>query len=125
MDKTNSKVVTVSFALFAMLIGLSISLLLKAFSGAFSIVARATDADLVRHGMPVLIGLGLFLYLQFTPKVLAWADEVISEIKKITWASKKDTYGMTVAVVVMVTISGIVVALFDYLSAFLLNTFIR
>ncbi|MFN8943471.1 MAG: preprotein translocase subunit SecE [Pseudobdellovibrionaceae bacterium] len=125
MDKTNSKVVTVSFALFAMLICLSMRLLLKAFAGAFSLVARATDADLVRHGMPVLIGLGLFLYLQFTPKVLAWADEVISEIKKITWASKKDTYGMTVAVVVMVTISGIVVALFDYLSAFLLNTFIR
>lgn len=125
MDKTNSKIVTVSFALFAMLTGLCVSLLLKTFSGAFGVVARVTDADVVRHGFPVLIGFVIFLVLQFNPKVLAWADEVISEIKKITWASKKDTYGMTVAVIVMVLISGVVVALFDYLSAFLLNTFVK
>lgn len=125
MDKTNSKIITVSFALFALLIGLSTSMLLKAFSGAFGVIARVTDADVVRHGLPVLIGFAIFLYLQFNGRVLGWADEVISEIKKITWASKKDVYGMTVAVVVMVVISGIIVSLFDYLSAFLLNTFVR
>ncbi len=125
MDKTNSKIITVSFALFAMLVGLSASMLLKAFSGAFPIVARVSDADVIRHGLPVLMGFVVFLVLQFNPRVLGWGDEVISEIKKITWASKKDTYGMTVAVIVMVLISGVIVSLFDYLSAFLLNVFIR
>ncbi len=72
MEKTNSKILTLSFAVAGALIGLTIHLLIKAFAGAFGVVARAADSDMVRHGLPVVIGLAVFAVLQFNPRVLSW-----------------------------------------------------
>jgi preprotein translocase subunit SecE len=98
---------------------------MKAFSGAFGFIARLHDLDIVKHGFPVLIGLGLFVYLQFNSKVLVWGDEVVVEIRKVVWPSKKDTTGMTVVVIVMVLISSLIIAAFDFLSGYIINYFIR
>jgi preprotein translocase subunit SecE len=125
MEKTNSKIITLSFALAAMLVGLVVSLLIKAFAGAFAFVARAADADVVRHGLPLLIGFGLFLFCQFNPKVVTWADEVISEVKKVVWPSRKDTTAMTIVVCVMVLISSLIISAFDLVSGYVINTLMR
>lgn len=125
MDNTNSKIVTMSFLGFSALIGFTIATLLRVFSGAFGIVARAMEHDLVRHGVPVAIALVLFGYLQFNKGVLSWADEVIAEIKKVVWPPAKDTRGMTIVVVVMVFISGIIVSVFDMVSGFVLNQLVK
>lgn len=125
MDNTNSKIVTLSFLTFAALIGFTVATLLKVFSGAFGFIAKAMDYDLVRHGLPVAVALGIFIYIQFNKKILAWADEVIAEIKKIVWPPVKDTRGMTIVVVVMVFISGIIVSVFDMFSGFLLNQLMK
>ena len=125
MDRTNSKIVTSSFALFAFIIGLTLSILLKALSGAFGVVALMADSDVVRHGMPVAVGLALFLFLQFNSKTTAWADEVVNEVRKITWPEQKDTSLMTVVVVIMVLISSVIISSFDFLSTLLINTFVR
>ena len=77
MDKTNSKVLTLSFAAVGAIIGFTISLLIRAFSGAFGVVARLTDSDLVRHGFPVLVGFAVFAFLQFNPKVLTDRKSVV------------------------------------------------
>ena len=125
MDNTNSKIVTLSFLAFSALIGFTVATLLKVFSGAFGVVARAMELDLVRHGLPVAIALGLFAYLQFNKNFLAWADEVIAEVKKVVWPPIKDTRGMTIVVVIMVFISGVIVSLFDALSGFVLNQLMK
>ncbi|MES3036741.1 MAG: preprotein translocase subunit SecE [Bdellovibrionota bacterium] len=125
MDNTNSKIVTLSFLTLSALIGFTIATLLKVFSGAFGFVARAMDLDIVRHGLPVTIALGLFLYLQFNKGILAWADEVIAEIKKVVWPPMKDTRGMTIVVVVMVLISSVIVSVFDMFSGFVLNQLMK
>jgi preprotein translocase subunit SecE len=90
MDKTNSKILTLSFAIAAAISGLTLHLLIKSFAGAFGIVARYTDSDIVRHGLPVGVGLVMYAVLQFHPKILAWADEVAVEVRKVVWPSKKD-----------------------------------
>ncbi len=125
MDKTNSKILTLSFAILGALIGLTTHLLLKSFAGAFGIVARFSDTDLVRHGLPVAVGLGLFLFLQFNTKVLAWADEVVAEILKVVWPSQKDTTAMTIVVVVMVLISSVIVSSFDFVSGYIINVMMQ
>lgn len=125
MDNTNSKIVTLSFLTFSALIGFTIATLLKVFSGAFGIVAKAMEMDIVRHGLPVGIALGLFLYLQFNKNILAWADEVIAEVKKIVWPPIKDTRGMTIIVVIMVLISSVIVSVFDMFSGFVLNQLMK
>ena len=125
MDNTNSKIVTLSFMSFAALIGFTVATLLKVFSGAFGFVARAMELDLVRHGLPVAIAFGLFLYLQFNKSVLSWADEVIAEVNKVVWPPIKDTRGMTIVVVIMVIISSLIVSVFDMFSGFVLNQLIK
>lgn len=125
MDNTNSKIVTLSFLAFSALIGFTLSTLLRVFSGAFGIVARAMEQDLVRHGLPVAVAIGLFLYLQFNKNILTWADEVIAEVKKVVWPPSKDVRGMTVVVVIMVLISSVIVSVFDMFSGFVLNQLIK
>lgn len=125
MDNTNSKIVTLSFLSFAGLIGFTISTLLRVFSGAFGFVAMAMGNDLFKHGVPVGIALALFLYLQFNKNILAWADEVIAEIRKVVWPPLKDTRGMTIVVVIMVFISSIIVSVFDMFSGYVLNQLMK
>lgn len=121
MDNTNSKIITLSFAILAAILGFTLSLLIKAFSGAFGIVARLTDTDMVRHGLPVVFGLVVFALLQFNPRVLKWADEVVVEVRKVVWPSRKDVTAMTIVVVIMVLISSVIISSFDLLSGVLLK----
>jgi preprotein translocase subunit SecE len=121
MDKTNQKILTLSFATVSVLVWGSISLLFKTFAGTFGIVARLHDIDFIKHGMPVLIGVILFLALQFNKKVLLWGDDVALEIRKVVWPSKKDTIAMTIVVIVMVLISTLVITGLDFASGFVIN----
>lgn len=121
MEKANSKILTISFAIAAILVGLTTSLLIKAFAGAFGVVARAADSDVIRHGVPVALGLVVFAVLQFNPKVMAWGEEVVSEVRKVVWPSRKDTTAMTIACVVMVLISSVIISSFDLISGFFIN----
>ncbi len=125
MEKTNSKILTLSFALTGAIIGLTVHLLIKAFSGAFGTVARAAENDLVKHGLPVVTGLGLFLFLQFSPKVLAWAEEVVVEVRKVVFPTRKETTGMTIVVLIFVFISSLIVTVFDFGSAWFINGIIK
>ncbi|MGZ3797228.1 MAG: preprotein translocase subunit SecE [Pseudobdellovibrionaceae bacterium] len=125
MEKTNSKIITLSFAMGAVLTGLVVSLLIKAFAGAFAVVARAADSDIFRHGLPLLVGFGLFAYLQFNSKIVAWADEVSIEVRKVVWPTRKDTVAMTIVVIVMVLISSLIISFFDLISASVINTLMR
>ncbi|MBL7669442.1 MAG: preprotein translocase subunit SecE [Bdellovibrionaceae bacterium] len=124
MNKANSKILTLSFAISGAVVGFTVSLLIKAFSGAFAFVARAADMDLVRHGVPVVIGFGLFALLQFHPGILAWADEVVTEVRKVVFPSRKDTTAMTIVVIIMVFVSSLIITSFDFISAYFIKAVI-
>ncbi len=125
MDQSNSKIITVSFAAGAALIGLSIHLLIVAFAGAFGWVARMADSNLVRHVLPVAIGIAIFLVLRLNKSAVVWGEEVIAEIKKVVWPSRKDTTAMTIVVVVMVLISSVIVTSFDFVSGYAVNLLVK
>ena len=121
MENSNSKVLMISFALAGAISGLVLHLLIKSFSAAFGIVAKLADSDAVRHGLPVFVGLAVFAVLQFNPKVRAWADEVVTEVKKVVWPSQKDTTAMTIVVLIMVAISSVIISAFDFASGMFLK----
>ena len=125
MEKTNSKIITLSFAIAGGLAGLVTSLLIKAFAGAFAVVAKAADSDLFRHGLPLIVGFGLFAYFQFNSKIVAWADEVVAEVRKVVWPSRKDTTAMTIVVIIMVLISSVIISSFDLMSGYVINSLMR
>ncbi len=125
MNQNNSKVVTICFLSAAFLVGFSFSVLIKALAGAFGFVAKLSDYDAFKHGLPVVLALVFFSLLQFNKNVLVWADEVVAEVKKIVWPPVKDTRAMTVVVIIMVFISSIIISIFDMFSGFILNQFIK
>lgn len=125
MDNTNSKILTLSFALAAALAGFTLHLVIKILAGAFGIVARMADSDLVRHGVPVLFGLALFAVLQFNPRILTWGEEVVSEVRKVVWPSGKDTTAMTIVVIIFVLVASVIITTFDYVSASGMNLLVK
>ncbi len=124
-SNSNSKIVTLCILAFSILIGFTLSTLLRALSGAFGPVAQAMNYDGFKHGLPVVVALVIFGSLQFNKKFLIWADEVIAEIKKVVWPSAKDTRGMTIVVIIMVFISSIIISVFDLFSSFILNQLLK
>lgn len=121
MENNNSKIITLSFALLSAVVGFSVHKLIISFAGAFGVVARLADSDFVRHIFPVTIAIVLFFILQFNSKVVAWGDEVVTELKKVVFPSRKDTTAMTVVVIVMVLVSSVIITTFDFLSGYVLR----
>lgn len=122
MENSNNKIITVSFMVGGILVGIVVSVLLDALIGmATGGFGRFIGQDLIRHGLPVVAGLAFFLALQFNKKVLVWADEVAVEIKRVVWPSRKDTTAMTIVVCIMLLISGVALGLLDVVSGSLLD----
>jgi preprotein translocase SecE subunit len=117
MDKqTIKKISTISFMAAALVVWISITTLLKTLAGSFAIVQRLYSSQVVSHGFPILIAVGLFAFLQFSPKILNATEEVILEISKVVWPSRKDVTGMTIVVVVMVFIASLILIGVDTLA---------
>lgn len=122
MDQSNKKILTVSFIVAGALAAYVYKVLLTVLTPLFSgMMARVLASDVVNHVIPVLLGFGVFLALQLNKNVLAWGDEVVTEIKKVVWPSRKDTVAMTIVVCIMVMISAIFISLFDFASSQLIN----
>ncbi len=88
------------------IIGVTVGVLFKALAGSFGPVQRLYGSEVLRHGLPVLAGLAVFLYLQLSAKTLALSEEVILEVSKVNWPAQKDVTGMTIVVIVMVFIAS-------------------
>lgn len=117
MDKElNKKIVTVSFAATAAITAIVIRVLLQTAAASFGVVQRLWSEQWFQHGVPVTIALVLFFYLQFNKKILVWADEVVTELLKVVWPSKKDTTAMTIVTCIMLMISASMLFVFDLVA---------
>ena len=72
--------------------------------------------DLFRHGVPIIAGLGAFLTFQLHKPYQKLADEVVTEVRKVVWAGKKELYSMTILVCVILIVSGVVLGVFDLMA---------
>ncbi|MES2855866.1 MAG: preprotein translocase subunit SecE [Bdellovibrionota bacterium] len=117
MENNNNKIATVSFMVAAVLIAIVVSVLMNTLAavttGGFG---RFVAQDAVRHGLPAVIGLVCFFAFQFNKGVATWADEVITEIRRVVWPSRKDTVAMTIVVCIMLIISGVFFGILDVVS---------
>lgn len=125
MDDNNKKILTISFIIFAALVGFLVSVLLGALGATFGIVAKLMDHVALRHGIPWVVAFGIFAFLQFNPKTLNWGNEVLGEVKKVVWPSKNDTTAMTIVVCFVLLLSGVVLGAFDFVSSYLVNIMVK
>ncbi len=105
---------TFSFLLAAVLVFWTVGVLFETASESFAVMANLKAQPVIRHGFPVLCGLALFSWLQLNTRNKIFADEVITETAKVVWPSLKDLKSMTIAVTIMLIISGIIIAGFDF-----------
>ncbi|PIT99710.1 MAG: preprotein translocase subunit SecE [Bdellovibrionales bacterium CG10_big_fil_rev_8_21_14_0_10_45_34] len=121
MEENNQKAITISLALFSIMVAYTVFSLLQTAAGTFGVVARWLSNDFVRHGIPVVAGLSMFAGLYLRKGFQTWAEEVVVEVKKVVWPSRRDTVAMTVAVCIMVIISGVILGIFDFVSGQFIN----
>ncbi len=126
MENNNNKIITISFMVAGILVWIVTKVLIETAAGMVSgSVGRALNTDLAMEVMPVVIGMAVFLTLQFNRRVHGWADEVVGELKKIVWPSRKDTVAMTIVVCIMLVIAGFVVGGFDIISGYAIEALLN
>ncbi len=122
MENTNNKIVTMSFMVISVIAGIVINVFIETMTAmATGVFSRFLANDVVKHGLPVAFGIVLFACLQFNKVVTTFSDEVVTEIRRVVWPTRKDTMSMTTVVCIMLVVSGVVLGVFDTTSAFLVD----
>ncbi len=121
MEQNNKKLLSVCFAIAAVLIGVLTNTIIELLASASGFVARYVQSDLVQHVVPAASGVVAFLVLQFNSNIVTWGDDVISEIRKVVWRTPKETSALTIVVCIMLLICGLFFAGIDAVSAKIVN----
>ena len=78
-------------------------------------IRRVAGINLMREVLPVGVAGVLFLVLVRHPRVNTMLDEVVAEIKKVTWPSRPDVVRSTTVVLICILIASFILAGFDLL----------
>jgi len=124
-EKSNQNLVNFGFVLAGFIAYFISNVLLEVLAGTFGAVANFRNIEAVKHGLPVSIGLIVFLVLFLNPKIQTWGDEVVTEVRKVVWPSRKDTIAMTIVCCVMVVVAGIGLGIYDFLASQLIKVFVN
>ncbi|MEZ4873383.1 MAG: preprotein translocase subunit SecE [Bdellovibrionales bacterium] len=125
METENKKIILASFLIAAAITHFVISVIFQSLAVSFGVVGRIWSQEYMQHLVPLAGAVLTFLILMLQPRIQPWANEVVTETKKVVWPSKKDTSAMTTVCCVMLIIAGIVLGLFDFLSSNLVKMFIN
>ena len=112
----NLKIVTVSFIVLSFLSAFVANVIFETLSVAFGFFASFYSMDAFRHGVPIMAGVSAFLMFQLHKPYQKLADEVVTEVRKVVWAGKKELYSMTVLVCIILIFSGLVLGVFDLVA---------
>ena len=121
IKEENVKIVTLSFIAAGFLTAFVVRILFEFVAIYSGIVAMVYGQEWFRHGIPVLLGFLVFLFLQLRKSTRIWAHEVVVEVRKVVWPSRQATLGMTVLVCIILMISGFVLGVFDLASSAVVN----
>lgn len=125
MEKTISKVMFVSFVGGAVLVGYSAQVLNTLFANWSGAYRSVMGAELTNNLVPVALGLVFLIFAYSSKSVKNWAHEVIVEVSKVVWPSKKDTTAMTIFVCIFMILSGVLLGVFDYFSGMVIRQIIE
>ena len=129
---TNNRLVIASFVLFALLFGIFLEHVLLS---SFSMLSATQPLTTTLFSLPVgpgdpkdfswatIIGVGfscaLFAWGYHKPEYKTVADEIATELRKVTWPSMEETRAATIAVIVASLIAAVLLGLFDVFWQFL------
>jgi preprotein translocase subunit SecE len=127
MDQSNQthKIVLMGFVALAATAAYVLKVLMQVLAATSGWFARIYDNLVIQHGLPAALGIGLFILFMVKPSIKKWGEEVVVEVSKVVWPSRKDTQQLTVAVTIIILFAGLVLGAFDVVSkgmvSFILN----
>ena len=116
-DQLNKKLVNLFFLLAALVVAYVSMVFLEILAGFFVSFMKFYDKDMVRRGVPVLMGLVSFAIFIGMPKLRVWAELVIIEVRKVVWLTRNELTMMTIACLVMLIIAGVFLGGVDFVAS--------
>lgn len=119
------KIVFSCFLIFAVLAFLAFNKLIASVVGYFGFYSYGEFVEIIVRVFPIALSLGLFFGFYRNEKANTYMTEVVAELKKVTWSSKKEVWAATLVVIIAVLIAAVLLGLFDSLWSFLIRKFIQ
>lgn len=113
------------YLIIAVLGWLVFSRMASSVSAYFDFYVYGNFVEVIVRLVPVVLGITLFAVLYRNAKSYNYMTEVISELRKVTWPASKEVSAATIAVIVAVLISAVLLFLFDSIWSYLIQRVIR
>lgn len=82
-------------------------------------------SQLILEGTPVILGVGLFVFLLRYAKANQFFDECVSELRKVTWPSREDVVRSTIVVMVWIVLSSVLLGGLDGMIGKIVTFFLK
>jgi preprotein translocase subunit SecE len=109
----NRKIIITSYLTSAMVVWFLARQMIQYFYLTFYQIRRLPGIAFTREVVPVLLGLIVFAVLFRHPKVNLFLEEVVSELRKVTWPSREEVVRSTTVVIICIAICSVVLGVFD------------
>src|SRR5262249_36282463 len=107
MDNNQQKWVNLSYVAAALLTAYVMFVISTKFAVALDFEGRIRSLDKMLMGGSALIGFILFISLSKSAVANSFMNEVVSEVAKVTWPTNDETLKGTIAVLIAVSIAGV------------------
>ena len=107
--------VTSSYIVFSLILGICCNRLLHQIVLKLGYYSRYNFTIYIVWGVPIIIVIGTLLYLIKHAKANEFMTEVVIELSKVTWPTKKETWASSLGVLIFVIIAAILLSVFDYI----------
>ncbi|MGZ3671348.1 MAG: preprotein translocase subunit SecE [Bdellovibrionota bacterium] len=124
MENNQQKWVNLTFVAASLLFAYILYALATKFSVVFDVEGRVRSLDKILMIATAVIGLGTFLGLSKNGTANSFMSETVSEIAKVTWPAQDETMKATVAVLIAVTIAGVMLWAVDNLWIYVIGLII-
>ena len=121
----NRKIVFSCFLGSAVLAWLVLSKLAGAVAAYFDFYVYGNSVETVVRLLPIVLAGGAFAGFYRHPKSYGYVTEVVGELKKVTWPSSKDVSAATIAVIIAVLVSAVLLFCVDSVWSFLIRKVIQ
>ena len=121
MENNQQKWVNLSFVAAALLLAYVAYVLSTKFSVALDFEGRIRSLDKILLGVSVGLGIVLFVGLSKSMVANTFMNEVVAEVSKVTWPTQNETMKATIAVLIAVTIAGVVFWALDNVWVYLIG----
>jgi preprotein translocase subunit SecE len=87
----------------------------------FELEAKVSNFTLVKQGLGIIVGAGVFFAVLYSKKATSYLDEVYSELLKVVWPDRESVVKLTIGIVIALIIVSSIFLGVDFIFSKLLG----